>query len=188
MPLAGVNHERWEHGAARAARAIVRAERPPNSSRGAAMFAPLLLALAGGAQEAAASAFQRERTHIEAFSLPRLQHDLRSFMRQPGALLELTRPAYATGLLEAAPTCAIDETGGDDACWSGDFTFDRCCSGGLGGAPASQPLSSHEALANLSALPAQATRTVGAAATLSTAAAPRRRRSCAGGSSCRPWP
>ena len=105
------------------------------------MFAPLLLALlAGGAQEAAASAFQRERTHIEAFSLPRLQHDLRSFMRQPGALLELTRPAYATGLLEAAPTCAIDEAGGDDTCWSGDFTFDRCCSGGLGGAPPSQPL------------------------------------------------
>ena len=31
-------------------------------------------------------------------------------------------------------------TGGDDSCWSGDFSFARCCGGGPGGAPPSQPL------------------------------------------------
>ena len=65
----------------------------------------VLAVLAG----AAAGAQVREvQTYIAAFDKPRLDYTLNSFMREPGSVLELSRPAYAMELVAAS--CASSET------------------------------------------------------------------------------
>lgn len=56
----------------------------------------------------AADAIRAEQTYIEAFEKPRLDYTLLSFMREPGMLLELSRPAYSMELVAAS--CAQTET------------------------------------------------------------------------------
>ena len=65
---------------------------------------------------------------------PELMDLMRAQSQRFGTSIELS------GASRSASTCAIDEAGGADTCWSGAFTYARCCSGGVGGAPPSQPL------------------------------------------------
>ena len=61
-------------------------------------------------QSAADTVFAAETTYIEAFETPRIEYTLNTFMREPGMLLELSRPAFMMGAISATVGSCVDET------------------------------------------------------------------------------
>ena len=51
-----------------------------------------------------------ENTYVETFEKPRIDSTLNSFMREPGMLLELSRPAFELGAIGANDACGVSES------------------------------------------------------------------------------
>jgi len=75
--------------------------------------AGLCALVAAAAGETSESIFLEERSYIEAFEAPRLDYTLSNYMREPGMLLELSRPAFAMEVIRDDDSCGA-VTGTDE--------------------------------------------------------------------------
>ena len=62
-----------------------------------------------GASASAQDIFLDQRSYIEAFEAPRLFYTLRNYMREPGMLLELSRPAFSMEVIGGQEACGLSE-------------------------------------------------------------------------------
>jgi hypothetical protein len=70
----------------------------------------LVVLHAAAAAVAAESAFMEERSYVELFEAPRVAFTLRNYMSEPGVLLDLSRPAFAMGVISEDSCDVLSET------------------------------------------------------------------------------
>ena len=56
------------------------------------------------------SMFMEERSYVELFDAPRAAYTLRNYMKEPGVLLDLSRPAFAMGVISEDSCNVLTET------------------------------------------------------------------------------